>query len=218
MDTSVAENKSIPWQDRNSIGFFKAIWKTIKYVLFKPNEFFDNLVIENSIKGPYLFYFIVSSCGGIIAIAISMLIKPIEAGPYVFIFASLLMIIFSSFGLFIGSGILHLGVMLLRGTGGYKGTLNVMAYSTSTNIFQIIPFIGGLIGGIWGVVVGIKGFKKIHNFSTARAIFAYFSIFIIVFIIAFFAALVIPNILKARTDAKNNAAVKTIAQTVSTNP
>jgi len=218
MENNVEQKSPIPWQNRSSIGFFKAMWETIKYALFKPNEFFDNLTIEKSIKGPYLFYFILSSCGGIIAIAISMLIKPVDAGPLVFIFASVLMIIFSSFGLFVGTGILHLGVMLLRGTGGYKGTLNVLAYSASSNIFQIVPFIGGFISGTWGIVIGVKGFKRVHNFSTAKAILAYFNIFIIVFIIGLLAAIAIPNILKARTDAKNNAAVKTIAQTVSTNP
>jgi hypothetical protein len=203
---------SNPWQARESIGFFRALWKTIKYVLLKPGEFFENLDIQDSIKEPYLFYFIVSFCISIITVAIEILFKN---GAGSFISASLFIFLFISIGIFIGSGVLHLGVMLLGGEGGFKGTLNVLAYNASTSVFLIIPFIGVVISGIWGIIVGVKGFKKVHNLSTTRAVMAYFGLFFIIGVIALLAAIAIPNFLKARANI-NDAAAKATVRTIST--
>jgi len=66
---------NIPWQDRQGLGIFKAAVDTIKYVLLKPGEFFDNLEIKYSLKEPYLFCVIVSSCTGIISLVVETLFK-----------------------------------------------------------------------------------------------------------------------------------------------
>ncbi len=216
ISNNTTQKVSNPWQDRASIGFFKAMWETIKYVLLKPGEFFDNLEIQKSLKETYLFYFVIYSCANIISLVIAMLLKPVSNGMFVFISAALFMLLFVSIGIFITSGIWHLWIMILGGKGGFKGTFNVLAYSSaSTSIFLIIPFIGGAISGIWGIIVGVKGFKRVHNFTTARAIFAYFNIIVIIFAIGILAAIAIPNILKARMNV-NNATAETTVKAIST--
>jgi hypothetical protein len=183
---SLAPKVSNPWQDRGSLGFFKAFWGTIKCVLLKPGEFFDNFQIQASLKEPYLFYLVISWCVGIVSVVTGILLKP-KGSPS--IFKSLVIFLLISIGIFIWSGILHLGVMLLGGKGGFKGTFNVLAYNTSTNIFLIIPFVGGMISGVWGSIVGVKGFKRVHHLSTLKAIIAYFGIFLMVVLIVSFVIL-----------------------------
>lgn len=212
-NNAVASNN--PWEDRKSIGFFKALFETIKRVLFKPGEFFSLLVVKDSIKSPYLFYYIVAYTSGILSVIVSMAIKPVPNPAFTLIFSVIFMAVITSFAVFIGAGVLHLGVMMFGGKGGYKGTLNVLAYASSTQIFSIIPFIGGLVSGIWSIVVGVKGFKRVHNMSTVRAVFAYLSILVILTVIGLMIALAIPNLVRARLDA-NFAAAKASVKTIST--
>ncbi len=205
---------NIPWQDRQGLGIFKAAVDTIKYVLLKPGEFFDNLEIKYSLKEPYLFCVIVSSCTGIISLVVETLFKQ-GLNLTTIMFGSLIVFAVSLIGIFIGSAIIHLGVMILGGTGGFKGTFNVLAYNASSSVFSVIPFIGGIISGIWGTIVGVKGFKRVHNLTTIRAVLAYLGLFFIVAIIALLAAIAIPNLLRARISASDAAAKATI-RTIST--
>lgn len=214
-NTSNIVPSSNPWEDRKSIGFFKALFGTIKRVLFKPGEFFSLLVVKDSIKSPYLFYYIVAYISGILSVVVSMIIKPVPNPTFTFIFSIIFMAVITSFAIFIGAGILHLGVMMLGGKGGYKGTLNVLAYASSSQVFAIIPFVGGIISGLWSIVIGVKGFKRVHNMSTIKAIFAYLGVLAIFIVIGMLAAIAIPNLLRARVNA-NYAAAQASVRAIST--
>ena len=87
--------------------------------------------------------------------------------------------------------ILHLGVLILGGRGGYEGTFRVLTYCASTSVFQAIPFIGGLINGIYGLILTIIGFKKVHDFSTGRAFFAILFPVVIFFLFVAFIILLV---------------------------
>lgn len=206
----------IPWEQRKELGFFKALWQTIKWVLFKPGDFFDNLE-PKSIWDPFCFLFVIAAFAGVV-FGLLMLFFAIQPGFYSVgttipgytpppvwarIMLSFGMIIFypvvTSISMLIGAAIMHLFVALFKGKGGYKGTFNVLAYSISSWLAIIIPFLGGLIGGIWYIILVIMGYKRIHEFSTEKAILAYFTpvvaffvlmlvFFITIFGIAFFAA------------------------------
>ncbi|MDD5130352.1 MAG: YIP1 family protein [Candidatus Omnitrophica bacterium] len=211
--TNISQGSQIPWQDRKNLGTGKAIIDTIKYVLFKPNDFFSNLTVKDSLAEPYIFYLIVSLATGIIGGAIQILFKQNEnLTPFMLV---ILILIGSLLGIFITSAVIHLSVMLVGGKGGFKGTFNVLAYNASSAIFSVIPFIGQVIAGIWGIVIGVKGFKKVHNLNTLRAVIAYFGIFFIIAIIALMAAIAIPNLIRARRVA-NDASAKATVRMIST--
>ncbi len=42
----------------------------------------------------------------------------------------------------------------------------------ATSLFQVIPVAGGVIGGLWGMVVNIIALKNMHGTSYARVIAA----------------------------------------------
>ena len=118
--------------------------------------------------------------------------------------------------LYVSSAFMHLGALLFRGTGGFKGTLNILAYNAATSVFSVIPLLGGLISMVWSLVVGITGFKRVHNLTTLKAVFAYFIFpFIVVLVIIILAAVSAPGILRARLEA-NEAAAQAALKTIST--
>ena len=56
---------------------------------------------------------------------------------------------------------------------GYETTLRTYCYVLgSATLFQIIPFCGAQIGGIWGLVCLCIGIAKAHEISTGRAVCA----------------------------------------------
>ena len=102
-------------------------------------------------------------------------------------------------GLFIGAGILHVGLMIVGGArSGFESTLRVIAYSTgSTSIFQVVPVIGSIVGGIWGLVIEIMGLAKVNNITYFRAAVAVFlPLLVCCSCIGIVAAIMIPMILK----------------------
>src|SRR5207253_1705211 len=62
-------------------------------------------------------------------------------------------------GLFIGSAIIHLCLMIVGGANqSFETTFRVLAFTQgSTGVLQIIPFCGGLIAAVWGLVVSCIG-------------------------------------------------------------
>ena len=176
-----------PWSQRKEIGFFRALWQTIVQVLLKPGEFFANLDTTLSRWEAFLFYFVFQ----VISLAASLVVYYVlnaifgkAAGlqmPPWYAYPLILLILIAS--VFVVSAIMHLFVMLFKGQGGFKGTFNVVAYTTATTIFSIIPYIGGVISGVWGTVVGIIGFKKVHKFTTPKAIVAYLCFPVLLFVI-----------------------------------
>ena len=77
------------------------------------------------------------------------------------------MIIFST------SGILHLLLLIVGGgKNGFEATFRVVSYSQATQVLGMMPFIGGLIGGFWLLIVQIIGLREIHETSYLRVFVA----------------------------------------------
>ena len=75
--------------------------------------------------------------------------------------------------LFLSSGIIHLLLLMVRaGNNGYEATFRVVSYSQATQIWGLIPFIGGWIGFVWQIIVQIIGLRQIHETSYSRVIIA----------------------------------------------
>jgi hypothetical protein len=75
--------------------------------------------------------------------------------------------------MFVTSGILHLCLLIVQaGNHGFEGTFRVVALSQATQILGVVPFIGGIVGAIWFIVVQIIGLREIHETSYLRVIIA----------------------------------------------
>lgn len=108
------------------------------------------------------------------------------------IFFSIIIIspLFVAITMFVGSAVLHLLLLIVRGgKNGFEATFRVVSYSQATQIWAVIPFIGGFIGSLWILIVQIVGLREIHETSYLRVILA---LLIPVALILLVLAIVIP--------------------------
>ncbi len=181
--------EKVPWEDRGTQGTFGGMIKTLKESLFNPSGFFKKMAVTGGLADPILYALIV----GMIGIMFSYLWQILFQGtmqsflpaemktmPGYKIFHTLGLAVVAVvmpfviiLGLFISSGILHLFLMLVKGTkAGFEATFRVVSYSYSTNILNVIPFCGGVIASVWSIVLIIIGLKEAHETSGGKAAFA----------------------------------------------
>jgi hypothetical protein len=84
--------------------------------------------------------------------------------------------LFIVIGLFIGSAIVHLCLMIVGGANqSFETTFRVIAFSQgSTGPLQMIPICGGPIAGVWALVCNCIGLARAHETDTGRAVLAVF--------------------------------------------
>ncbi len=179
-----------PWEDRARLGFFKAFWETLKSVMTQPTEFYQKLNPKEN-AGSAIGFAVLS---GTIAVIFSILWQiPFQmlnfatmgtrnpgaaAIPMVFtigmlfvymIFSPLLVLI----GLFITTAITHFTLWIVGGANkSFETTLRVVGYAMGISTLCVIPFCGGMIAGIWQIVVEIIGLKEVHDTTFGKAIAA----------------------------------------------
>ena len=185
----------IPWETRpGTLG--QDTWATIKMLLFNPAAFFDRMPPHGP-TGPALkFALLVGSVGFIFYLLWIFLISMAGAGfsgelkevPLIFVAGGFLVLaaltpLFMLIGLYIGAFFLHLFLMIARGANnGFSATLRVLAYSTASYMFNIVPFLGAMVCGVWMLVIMIIGLPKAHQTGVGRVVIA---IFVIPFLLFF---------------------------------
>lgn len=183
------------WEQRAQLGFFKAIWETVKAVLLDPNRAFATMKREGGFGAPLGFYMLVYAVMIVFAVVYNILFHgamlamiPKEArGPtmsdlmamtglgaflYVIlaIFLPPMIVLFK----FITSGVLHLSLMICSGAKQpFETTFRTACYAMGAGAaLSIIPICGGSIGFLWGVVCLCMGLAKTHEINVGRAVCA----------------------------------------------
>jgi hypothetical protein len=84
--------------------------------------------------------------------------------------------IFVVIGLFVGSAILHVCLMIVGGAKqGFETTFRVVCYAGgSVGPLLVVPFCGGVIAGVWRIVLNCIGLARAHETDTGRAVLAVF--------------------------------------------
>lgn len=182
-----------PWEQRQSLGFFKALFETVKAVLLRPAPTFESMKQTGGYGSPILYGVLLSWIGTAATLLYQVAFNAgqfqeafQEAGMEDIAMASGFTTGFVIGGLvlapvmiiiwfFLWSGILHLSLMALSGAkASYEATFRTVAYGMgSGNILQIVPICGGL-GGLWGMICVIIGISKVHDISIGKSILAYF--------------------------------------------
>src|SRR5204863_879753 len=78
--------------------------------------------------------------------------------------------------LFVGSAVVHVCLMIVGGANkSFETTFRVLAFMHgSTGPLQMIPVCGGLIAGVWALIVNCIGLARAHETTTGRAVLAVF--------------------------------------------
>jgi hypothetical protein len=184
----VPPRSGLPWDERQTKGFFNAFVETLLMVLGKPTEAFTAMKREGGFGEP-LLYVVVGSSFGIIVYVLMTLLLPsaiplgdrhgvthlVGAG-----IGSIFMIILApalaAIGAFIGSAIFHVCLMIVGGARhSFETTFRVVCFvGGSVDPLLVIPFCGGLIVGIWKIVLYCIGLSRAHETDIGRAALAVF--------------------------------------------
>lgn len=199
-----------PWEDMENLGFFRAFFSTIGDVLFRPSRFFSRMSVDGGLLQPLIFALVMGVLGGVFSLVYQFLLVSFlgmlpgaegSAGIQVpmMIGSAIGLPIVTAIYVFLGSAVLHVCLMIVRGNRkGFEATFRVVAYAMSAQVFGIIPFLGGLIGGIWALVVQILGIRESHGISTGRSALAIFlPVMVIIALLLVLAAVMIPVFLRA---------------------
>ena len=192
-----------PWENRSELGLWQAIYQTFKAVLFSPDRLFSAMTHKGGITEPLAFGLLLGSIGSMFGFFWQFLMMSagllalgeelIGRVSMSLIFFAIIIIspLFVAITMFIGSAVLHLLLLIVRGgRNGFEATFRVVSYSQATQMWGVIPFIGGFIGGLWILVVQIIGLREIHETSYLRVILAL--LIPVAFILLLVLAIVVP--------------------------
>jgi hypothetical protein len=185
--TAAGARSGLPWDDRQQKGFFTAFIETLQMVLTRPADAFTVMKREGGFGEPLIYAVVGATAGAIVQFLFSLLLHSFGmftdqrnafgamagmgvGGIGFIIFFPLAVVI----GLFIGSGIIHLCLMIVGGANQpFETTFRVLAFSQgSTGPIQMIPICGGLIAGVWALICNCIGLARAHETDTGRAVLA----------------------------------------------
>ena len=180
-------SSGLPWEHREHLGFLKAYFDTVGMILTKPDQAFAVMKTEGDMMGPLLFALIGGCAGLIVSFLLQIALHSIGfmadrhnamfglgmmgiwSIGYI-ILTPVLVILF----VFIGSGILHLCLMIVGGAKkSFETTFRVVCFSSgSTYLLSMIPVCGGMIACVWNIVLEIIGLARAHETDTGKAVLA----------------------------------------------
>ena len=186
-----ADRPGLPWDRSKDLG---ALVETAKLLITSPAEAYAMAKEKGDYASPILFAVIFAVIGSIFSSLWQMVFGPATWMKYMsemppemremmgggamgvgrlllgIVLAPIIVIVV----LFIWSGIVHLVLQLLGGlresTAGFEGTFRALSYSLVVEVATIVPLIGGLIGGIWGIVLGMLGLVSLHRTTQGKAL------------------------------------------------
>lgn len=190
----VTTDKSFsPWESSFKERPFSSFISTIRNVLFSPVLFFKSMRISSRFFPVLLFAICVHVVGALAFFAHQVLFSHIGPAffgvflkslkledaisglmlPLVFFFVVILAPVVAFISIAFSTALYHFMLWILRGAkNGIEATLHAVCYAHGAQIALIIPFVGGIIAGIWQVVLIIIGLKELHEISYGKSILA----------------------------------------------
>jgi hypothetical protein len=179
----------LPWDERQTRGWFNAFIETLQMVLSRPTQAYSAMKTEGGLGEPLIYAVIGGSFGLIVYYVYHVAFRsagffggttdPLThsfgmavGGVFLIIFAPVFVII----GVFISAAIIHLSLMIVGGARKpFETTFRVIAFSHgSTSPLQLVPFCGSVIAAVWGLILNCIGLARAHEIETGRAVLAVF--------------------------------------------
>jgi hypothetical protein len=185
--TVVTPGTGLPWDRRHEIGLFRAFIETLQMVLGRPTDAFTAMKREGGLGGPLLYAVIGGTIGTVVSFVYRFGLSVAEGGSfdhgsYRFLGpATLLGLIICSpliviIVLFITSALIHVCLLIVGGARHtFETTFRVICFAAgSVNPLQIVPFCGGFVAAVWGIVLYCIGLARAHETEPGRAVLAVF--------------------------------------------
>lgn len=179
--------KTIPFENRDKIGFWSSLWSTWKLACLRPSQFFPSAGDSHDTGSALIFFIMTATLGAYGGYLLSLplrlavfihFISVMSQGANAFPQLTTGLVILANvawlflipvvliFGLMFSALLTHLFLMLAGGASrGFGTTLRTLAYAGGANL---IPG----IGWIWSLVVGFIGLAKAHRTELWRVALA----------------------------------------------
>ena len=181
-----ASRSGLPWDERQTKGLLNAFIETLQMVLSKPVAAFTAMKREGGLGEPLLYAVIGGTFGGVFAVTYNFALRSFTSfgdrhgavahlfGGIGWIFLLVLTPLFVAIGMFVVSAILHVCLMIVSGAKqSFETTFRVVCFAEgSASPLLVIPFCGGLVVGIWKIVLYCIGLTHAHETDTGRVVIA----------------------------------------------
>jgi len=179
-----------PWDDRGRIGFLAALVETTQKVLTKPSEFFASMPVVGGVGSPLLYGILVGTLGLVVAALYREVFQALVGSTFAGLgdsaelrrvvplmmggFSVVLQVVFSPviviLGLFIVAVIVHVFLLMLGGARqGFEATFRVICYSEAAAVLNVIPLCGGVLSGVYCMILAIIGLAAAHGIGKGTA-------------------------------------------------
>ncbi|MCY3599334.1 MAG: YIP1 family protein [Gemmatimonadetes bacterium] len=194
-DAAGAGKVNLPaWEDP-AVAFPLNFIETWRRSVFEPGAFFADGPFDRAAVRPVLYYLLVSVLAAALSLTWGALLPTTQPGlvetlaeimnvalpdgsdtaGYIGRLADFFLAPFwAVLYLIIASLVLHVFVlMLVPGRRSLTATVRTICYACGPGVFAVVPFIGGWVAGIWGVVLTVIGLREAHRTTTGRAFAAW---------------------------------------------
>lgn len=182
----------VPWDKESKGDWAGAFYSTLKASLVDPVSFFQAVAKGQGFLRPLVYAVIISMVVFIVAAAYQAgfgflelapqlagslkqaLFPALISGPLLILFFGILGLIgvpiAAGVGLLIEAALFHLGLLILGSARrDFTATFRTVCYCMGPHVFQVIPLLGGMVSGIWVIVLCVIGIKTVHETTYTRS-------------------------------------------------
>jgi hypothetical protein len=194
------------WEQRETLGIWKALIATVKAVLLEPARTFATMKRDGGLGAPLVYLLLAGGGGLAMSYLYNALIQGVMfgvagaasnsgSGPspmaqlgigagltfgmaIIFIVGAPIIAVIIAF---VWGLLAHLGLMMFKGANQrFETTMRVTCYSLGSGwALAVIPVCGSMVGGFWAIVVMCIGLGKAHDTSTGKGVAAGLTPFIV---------------------------------------
>ncbi len=187
-----APTLGLPWEE--PAAGLGSIFPTVVQFVVRPLDAFSRMSLKVDLVRPIAYFVILALVGAVVSQLWSVVLFDTLAGiarqlagpqfeklaPFMHRPGALQLLLglvvtplIALIVLFIWSALVHLTLTLLGGAReGFAATLRVMCYAQTTQLAVVLPFLGGLIGFVWRLILEVVGLSQAHKIDPWKAALA----------------------------------------------
>jgi hypothetical protein len=175
----------LPWDERDSIGLWRAWWRTAVAVISAPNDTLRIAEPDAPVGSSIMFALLSTLVGYLPTVALALpvallterkeslgipgLLGGAIAAVFVLLFYGAVLLAFELGSLIVVSGLEHFALMMLGTHKSYSVTLRAHSLGTSAYLAGILPGCGVYVHPLWSIVLRIFALMHLHKTSGGQA-------------------------------------------------
>lgn len=168
--------------------FLNGLFETVRLFITDPTTAFRRMSLTADIFRPLIYGVLLSWIGDAAAYVFGLMfhvsifgflsqidgmdevIPSALLGLGLGLFGLIIAPVFIVVSIFIYTLIVHVFLMMVGGDQqGFGASFRVVCYSNTSQLAQLVPFVGGIIALVWSIILAIIGLTEAHRTTTGKA-------------------------------------------------